>query len=207
MVASLTDEKVSWEDGYLGICGQRRPRSDCASAQSDQSLHCPLTSTLISAFYTAQKRRPGRDCAYALTKQYRRRRCSQLPVRTFSRDLAHICRCTYGPTLLKTGMRGVFAQSTSIPVPDAKKKNILCQTRMISQKSALTVFTVGWVPSKFAYSLFGPYIMYLYWKIWSVWTNTQTYLGLQYSTALRRHLFSRSFPNPVFIYHFCLQHE
>ena len=25
------------------MCGQRRPRSDCADAQSDQGLHCPLT--------------------------------------------------------------------------------------------------------------------------------------------------------------------
>ena len=28
------------------ICGQRRPRSACASAQSDQGLHCPLTESL-----------------------------------------------------------------------------------------------------------------------------------------------------------------
>ena len=28
---------------FSGICGQRRPRSDCASAQSDQGLRCPLT--------------------------------------------------------------------------------------------------------------------------------------------------------------------
>ena len=31
-----------WEKVSLGICGQRRPRSDCASAQSDQGLRCPL---------------------------------------------------------------------------------------------------------------------------------------------------------------------
>ena len=30
----------------LGICGQRRPRSACASAQSDQGLRCPLTKSL-----------------------------------------------------------------------------------------------------------------------------------------------------------------
>ena len=30
----------------LGICGQRKPRSACASAQSDQGLHCPLTESL-----------------------------------------------------------------------------------------------------------------------------------------------------------------
>ena len=29
-----------------GICGQRRPRSACAFAQSDQGLHCPLTESL-----------------------------------------------------------------------------------------------------------------------------------------------------------------
>ena len=28
------------------ICGQRRPRSACASAQSDQDLRCSLTETL-----------------------------------------------------------------------------------------------------------------------------------------------------------------
>ena len=30
------------------ICGQRRPRSACASAQSDQGLHCPLTKSLAT---------------------------------------------------------------------------------------------------------------------------------------------------------------
>ena len=29
----------------LGICGQQRPRSACASAQSDQGLCCPLTES------------------------------------------------------------------------------------------------------------------------------------------------------------------
>ena len=33
------------------ICGQRRPRSDCASAQSDQDIHCPLTETLDTTAY------------------------------------------------------------------------------------------------------------------------------------------------------------
>ena len=31
---------------FSGTCGQRRPRSDCASAQSDQGLHCPVTESL-----------------------------------------------------------------------------------------------------------------------------------------------------------------
>ena len=30
----------------LVLCGQQRPRSACASAQSDQGLHCPLTESL-----------------------------------------------------------------------------------------------------------------------------------------------------------------
>ena len=30
----------------LGICGQRRPRSACASAQSDHGLHCLLIKSL-----------------------------------------------------------------------------------------------------------------------------------------------------------------
>ena len=34
------------ENVSSGICGQRRPRSTCASAQSDQSLHCQLTESL-----------------------------------------------------------------------------------------------------------------------------------------------------------------
>ena len=34
-------EKVSF-----GICGPWRPRSSCASAQSDQGLHCPLIESL-----------------------------------------------------------------------------------------------------------------------------------------------------------------
>ena len=29
-----------------GICGQQRPRSACASMQSDQGLHCLLTESL-----------------------------------------------------------------------------------------------------------------------------------------------------------------
>ena len=38
------------------ICRQRRPRSDCASAQSDQGLHCPLTEPLncIECIYGEQ---------------------------------------------------------------------------------------------------------------------------------------------------------
>ena len=34
------------ENMFSGICGQRKPRSACASAQSDLDLHCPLTESL-----------------------------------------------------------------------------------------------------------------------------------------------------------------
>ena len=34
-------------DSYA-ICGQSSPRSDCAFAQSDQGLHCPLTESFGS---------------------------------------------------------------------------------------------------------------------------------------------------------------
>ena len=34
------------ENMSLGICRQPRPRSDCASAQSDQGLHCLQTKSL-----------------------------------------------------------------------------------------------------------------------------------------------------------------
>ena len=34
------------ENGSSSICGQQGPRSACASAQSDQDLHCPLTELL-----------------------------------------------------------------------------------------------------------------------------------------------------------------
>ena len=36
----------SWETGFFRcMCAQRRLRSDCASAQSDQSLRCPIQET------------------------------------------------------------------------------------------------------------------------------------------------------------------
>ena len=34
------------ENMSKGVCGQQRPRSACASAQSDQGLYCPQTESL-----------------------------------------------------------------------------------------------------------------------------------------------------------------
>ena len=42
----------------LGICGHRRPRSACASTESDQSLHCPLTESLDTTEYEWREK-PG----------------------------------------------------------------------------------------------------------------------------------------------------
>ena len=37
------------------LSGQRRPRSDCASAQSDQSLRCPLTEELNTPVHISKE--------------------------------------------------------------------------------------------------------------------------------------------------------
>ena len=41
----LEDVQIQ-DSSYSSICGQWRPRSACASVQSDQGLHCPLTKSL-----------------------------------------------------------------------------------------------------------------------------------------------------------------
>ena len=48
-----------------GICGQRRLRSDCASAQSDQGFRCSLTELLDSVEYINGGQMPRRDFAHA----------------------------------------------------------------------------------------------------------------------------------------------
>ena len=42
-----------------GICGQRRPWSDCADAQSEQGLYCPLTESLDTAECMNGEQMPG----------------------------------------------------------------------------------------------------------------------------------------------------
>ena len=42
-----------------GICGWRRPRSDCASAQSDQDFHCLLTESLDTTECMNEEQSPG----------------------------------------------------------------------------------------------------------------------------------------------------
>ena len=45
------------------ICGQRRPRSACAYAQSDQGLRCPLTESLDTIESINGEQMPRRDFA------------------------------------------------------------------------------------------------------------------------------------------------
>ena len=53
-----------WENVTSGICGQRRPRSACTSAQSDQGLPCPQTELLYSTECLNGKQMPG--CTFSL---------------------------------------------------------------------------------------------------------------------------------------------
>ena len=43
---------------FLGTYGQQRPRSDCASAQSDQDLPCPLTESLDTTEFLMESKGP-----------------------------------------------------------------------------------------------------------------------------------------------------
>ena len=49
----------------LGIRGQRRPRSACASAQYDQGLRCPLTDSLDTIECINVKQMPASEFAHA----------------------------------------------------------------------------------------------------------------------------------------------
>ena len=48
------------ENESAGNCGQRRPRSACATAQSDLDLHCPLTELLDTRECMNGEQRPGK---------------------------------------------------------------------------------------------------------------------------------------------------
>ena len=74
------------------ICGQRRPRSACASAQSDQGLHCPLTESLDTAECMNGKQRPGWYFAHAQDDQ--NLRIYRMFGGTFSLDTALVI-CLY----------------------------------------------------------------------------------------------------------------
>ena len=48
-----------------GMRGQRRPRSDCADAQSDQGLRCPLPDLVNTIECINREQRPEKDLAHA----------------------------------------------------------------------------------------------------------------------------------------------
>ena len=50
--ALIVLERFHKKRGLRGMCEQRRPRSDCAYAQSDLGLRCPLIRTLDTVEYT-----------------------------------------------------------------------------------------------------------------------------------------------------------
>ena len=50
---------------FSGICGQRRPRSACAFAQSDQGLLCPSTESLATTKCINESKGPGDTFVHA----------------------------------------------------------------------------------------------------------------------------------------------
>ena len=50
----------------LVICGQRRPRSDCANAQSDLGLRCLLTESVDTTECMNGEQRP--ECYFAFAQ-------------------------------------------------------------------------------------------------------------------------------------------
>ena len=53
------------EKAFSSTYGQQRPRSACASAQSDQGLRCPLTESLVTIWCINGEGMPGWDFAQA----------------------------------------------------------------------------------------------------------------------------------------------
>ena len=50
---------MPWENMSSGICGQQRPGSDCAFAQSDPGLYCPQTESLDTTECMNEEQMPG----------------------------------------------------------------------------------------------------------------------------------------------------
>ena len=66
---SLAEQGNRWaelnKNMSLSICEQRRPRSACASTQSDQGLHCSLTESMDTIESINGEQKPGWDFAHA----------------------------------------------------------------------------------------------------------------------------------------------
>ena len=71
------------------IYEQRRPRSDCASAQSDQGLYGPFTDSLDTTEYMNGERRPR--CYFVHAQDDLKQRILRMFEGTFSLDPAHVC--------------------------------------------------------------------------------------------------------------------
>ena len=71
-----------------GICEQRRPRSNCASAQADQDLRCPQTESLDTTECFNGEQMHGRGFAHVQddVNPY----ILRMPEGTFSLDVAHL---------------------------------------------------------------------------------------------------------------------
>ena len=78
---------VPCENGSSGICGERRPKSACAFAQSDQGLHCLLTELLDTTECMHGEQRPG--CYFAHAHDDLNLRILRMFEGTFSLDAAH----------------------------------------------------------------------------------------------------------------------
>ena len=70
------------------MCGQRRPRSACASAQSDQDLCCPLTDSLDTTECIPGEEMPWWDFAHVQDDVYPH--ILRMLEGTFSLNTAHI---------------------------------------------------------------------------------------------------------------------
>ena len=124
IIWALLSENVS-----SSICGQRRPRSDCADAQSDQGIRCPLTESLDTKECMNGKQKPGLFCACAGWSE--------------SAHFTHVWRyffAWHGPyTVRKNGIGGVArvqhldpflaATLTCIRLLQAVKRNNVCLYR------------------------------------------------------------------------------
>ena len=73
-----------------GILGQRRPRSACASAQSDQGLCCPQTESLDTIECFNGEKMPGLDFKIAHVQDDLNSHILYKLEGTFSFDATHV---------------------------------------------------------------------------------------------------------------------
>ena len=104
------------ENVSSGIYGQRRPRSDCADAQSDQNHRCPLTESFDTIAFINWEQMPRWDFAHARDESESAHFAHARG--TFSLCLVHIqlsfnrfkaiCQCTTYNSLLTISSHGKY---------------------------------------------------------------------------------------------------